>query len=280
MFWNSTYNELLKIAAKPRSYISIAGITIIVGIILVAMQIDGMTYISFITQPFEQSLNFEGNILNGNLMAFIILQLVIIHIPLLIAFVTGDMVSGEGAMGTIRMLLTKPISRTQILMSKYLAGCAYTFIVLLWMGFMAVVVAKFIFGIGDLMVLKSDGLDIIQADDIPWRFLCGFGLAYLSLITVATLALCLSCFSENSIGPIVATMGIIIVFTIIGSLDVPLFDNVRPLLFTTHMAAWRSFFENPPPYDEIIKSVVILLTYITVLLTVAIQQFKKKDILS
>jgi ABC-2 type transport system permease protein len=241
MFWKSTYNEFIKIAAKPRSYIGIAAITLIVGIILFAMRLDGMMYISFITAPFEQSLSFEGNILNGNLMAFIILQMLIIHIPLLIAFVTGDLISGEGAMGTIRLLLTKPISRTSILLSKYLAGCAYTLVVLLWMGFLAIFIGKLLFGAGDLMVLKSDGLIILQESDISWRFLYGFVVAYLALVMIATLSLTLSCFSENSIGPIVSTMGIIILFTIIGTLDVPMFDHIRPYLFTTHMAHGAAF---------------------------------------
>ncbi|MBK7181931.1 MAG: ABC transporter permease [Bacteroidetes bacterium] len=280
MFWKSTYNEFIKIAAKPRSYIGIAAITLIVGIILFAMRLDGMMYISFITAPFEQSLSFEGNILNGNLMAFIILQMLIIHIPLLIAFVTGDLISGEGAMGTIRLLLTKPISRTSILLSKYLAGCAYTLVVLLWMGFLAIFIGKLLFGAGDLMVLKSDGLIILQESDISWRFLYGFVVAYLALVMIATLSLTLSCFSENSIGPIVSTMGIIILFTIIGTLDVPMFDHIRPYLFTTHMAAWRSFFEDPLPVEQITQSVVVLLVHIVSLLGIAIYKFNKKDILS
>ena len=100
MFWKSTYNELIKIAAKPRSYIGIGAVTLIVGIILFAMYADGHNFISFVTRPFEQALSFEGNILNGNLIAFIILQMLIIHVPLLIALVTGDLVSGEAAMGT------------------------------------------------------------------------------------------------------------------------------------------------------------------------------------
>jgi ABC-2 type transport system permease protein len=280
MFLKNTYNEFIKIAAKPRTYISIAAITLLVGIILFAMKMDGPTYISFITASFEQTLAFEGNIMNGNLMAFIILQMLIIQIPLLVALVTGDLISGEAAMGSIRMLLTKPISRTQILLSKYLAGLIYTLLILVWLGVMSVVVGKIMFGEGDLMVLNSDGLVILKYNDINWRFLSGFGVAFLALTTVATLSIMLSCFSENSIGPIVSTMSVIILFTIIGSLDVPVFDNVRPYLFTTHMAAWRSFFEDPLPLESIRQSVVVLLTHIAVFLRIALYKFNKKDILS
>ena len=280
MFWKSTYNEFLKIAAKPRSYIGVGAITLIVGIILFAMKVDGHNFISFVTQPFEQSLSFEGKILNGNLIAFIILQMLIIHVPLLIALVTGDLVSGEGAMGTIRLLLTKPISRTSILFSKYLAGCAYTLIILLWLVFLALVVGKIIFGTGDLMVLNSEGLVILQEKDLAWRFLSGFSMAFLSLVMIATLSLTLSCFSENSIGPIVSTMAIIILFTIIGTLDVTVLQKIQPFLFTTHMVTWRNFFEDPLPVDKIISSAIILFVHIIGLLAIAVYKFNRKDILA
>ncbi len=280
MFWKSTYNEFVKISAKPRSYIGIGAITLIIVIILFAMKADGLSIISFVTAPFEQSLAFEGAILNGNLIAFIILQMLIIHVPLLIALVTGDLVSGEGAMGTIRLLLTKPISRTSILFSKYLAGCAYTLVILLWMAFLALIVGKWIFGVGDLMVLNSDGLIIIQQQDLAWRFVCGFAVAYLSMVMISTLSLTLSCFSENSIGPIVTTMAIIILFTIIGTLDIPSLNRVQPFLFTTHMVSWRNFFEDPLPIKKIIESVAILLVHIVGLLSVAVYKFNRKDILS
>jgi len=280
MFWKSTYNELLKIAYKPRSYIGIGGIILIISIILFAMKMDGMFYISLITGQFEQSLSFEGNILNGNLIAFIILQMLIIHVPLLIAFVTGDMISGESAMGTIRLLLTKPISRSSILLSKFLASCVYTLVVIICLVIMSLVFGKLLFGSGDLIVLKSDGLIVFQQQDVSWRFFYGFLTAFLSLVTVATLALTLSCFSENSIGPIVTTMGIILVFTIIGTLEVPIFDTIRPFLFTTHMAAWRYFFDDPLSVSQIGYSISILVSHIVILLAIALYKFNKKDILS
>ena len=280
MFLQATYNEFIKIAAKPRSYLGIAAITLLVGVILFAMKVDGLSYISFVTAGLEQNLLFEGNILNGSFMAFLVLQMLIIHIPLLVALVTGDLISGEAAMGSLRMLATRPISRSQILFSKFLAGGLYTLLILLWLAFMALGVSQLLFGPGDLMVLNSDGLIVFAQSDVLWRFLSGFGIAYLALLTIATLSITLSCFSDNSIGPIVATMAIIILFTIIGTLNVPVFDVIRPWLFTTHMAAWRSYFESPVDYTAIWQSAGILLLHILLLLGIALYRFNRKDILS
>ena len=253
MLLKNIYNEFIKILSKPRSYIGIGALTLLILIILFAMKLDGSSFISFVTSSFEQTLSFNGTILNGNLIAFIILQMLIVHIPLLVALVTGDLISGEAAMGTVRMLATKPISRTKIVLSKFIAGAAYTFILTLWLIFLALFVSKFIFGSGDLIVLNSEGLVILKEHDILWRYGLSFIVAYLSLLTVSSVSICLSAFTDNSIGPIVSTMAIIILFTIIGTMDVTVFDYIKPLLFTTHMASWRSFFEDPVPYSKIIN---------------------------
>jgi len=278
IFIKSIYNEVIKIALKPRSYLGVAAITLLVGVILFALKSDGMSIISFVTSSFEQTLSFEGKVLNGNLVAFIILQMLIVQIPLLIALVTGDLVSGEAAMGTIRLLLTQPISRTQLLLSKFMAGGIYTLIVIVWLGFMSVIMGKLIFGTGDLMVLNSDGLVILQEADVNWRYLGGFLVAFLALFTVSSLSICLSCFTDNSIGPIVTTMSIILLFTIIGTLDVHVFDSVRPFLLTTHMASWRSFFEDPLPIQDIKNSIIILFIHNNLLISISNYVYNKKDI--
>jgi ABC-2 type transport system permease protein len=278
IFIYSTYNELIKIALKPRSYLGLAAITGLVGIILFALKVDGMSMISFVTASFEQTLRFEGEVLNGNLVAFIILQMLIVHIPLLVALVTGDLISGEAAMGTLRMLVSRPISRSQLLLSKFLAGGIYTLLIVIWLGVLAVVVGRFLFGPGDLMVLNSDGLIIIQEHDVAWRYMGGFCVAFLALLTISSLSICLSCLSDNSIGPIVSTMAIILLFTIIGTLDVPVFDPIRPYLFTTHMAAWRSFFEDPLPWDQIKQSIYILILHNLAFMGIALVTFHRKDI--
>lgn len=280
MLLKSTWNEFIKIAAKPRSYLGLVAITVLVAVILFALKADGMSFISFVTASFEQTLSFEGNIMNGNLVAFIVLQMLVIHIPLLVALVTGDLVSGEAAMGTIRMLLTKPISRRTMLLSKFLAGAVYTLLIVIWLGILAVIVGKIMFGAGDIMVLNSDGLVIIKEMDVNWRYVGAFGVAFLALLTVSSLSIMLSCFSENSIGPIVTTMAIIILFTIIGTLDVTIFDPIKPFLFTTHMIAWRSFFEDPLPWDVIKESSIILLVHNVIFISIALFQFNKKDIKS
>jgi len=273
-------NELYKTIKRPRTYIGFGVIIFICAMLQAAFYHDGKEILSFVTQQLDNVFNVQGNILNGNLICFILLQTLIVQMPLLVALVTGDSVSGETASGTIRFLLTTPGSRTKIIVAKWLAGLFYTLILLLLLGFMALIVSKWIFGTGDLMALNSESLTIIRGDDINWRWGWAFLIAFLSLGVVASLAQMLSCFIDNSITPIVSVMAIIIVFTIIGMFDLPSFDELKPFLFTTHMISWKSLFEDPIPLSDIYFSSIVLLIHIVLFLSVSIFYFKRKDILT
>jgi ABC-2 type transport system permease protein len=127
---------------------------------------------------------------------------------------------------------------------------------------------------------QSEELTVIQGADTLWRFVAALGIAFLSLVVVATFSMLLSCFADNSIGPIISTMAVIILFTIIGSMDLPLFDRIKPFLFTTHMVIWRNMFDQPLPMDMILTSLLILALHIVLFLSLTWYFFKKKDILS
>ena len=195
-------------------------------------------------------------------------------------------------MGTLRFMLTKPISRTKFLLAKFMATVAYTLLLLIWLAVLALFLNMLIFGTDDLFLLKSQYVVLLKKDDVFWRYVWAFGFAALAMIAVASLGFLFSLFAENSIGPIVATMSVIIFFTILSTLDIPVFNKIKPFLFTTHMIGWKEFFDikvndaneaikgsiqNP---QKIINSALVLLLHIVGFVTAAIVIFRKKDVLS
>ncbi len=278
--WQLTRIELYKIFKKPRTYIAFAAIAAIVLLIQAAMYADGETYLQFAMQALQETFQISGTILNGYFICFIVLQTLLIHVPLLIALVAGDVIAGEANAGTLRLLLTKPVSRTSLLLSKFFASVVYTLLLLLFMAFLSLAVSLLVFGTGDLIILKSEMVVILDRSDIIWRYVAAFGFAALSMITVASLAFLLSSFAENSIGPIISTMSIIIVFTILTTMDIPFFNVLKPYLFTNHMLNWKGFFERPVDGGEVLKSAGILLFHILLFLSITIFAFRRKDILS
>ena len=292
--WQLLQIELFKIFRKPRTYISFGAIAAMVLIIQVALKFDGISYIEFILGSVKDSLEIPyDKILNGYFVCFVILNLLLIHIPLLIALVAGDSVAGEANMGTLRLLVTKPVSRVQLMLAKFLATVVYTAMLLVWMALLALVLSIFFFGTNDIIIARNDALEIIRSSDVMWRYLAAFGYATAALTTVAALAFLLSVFAENSIGPIVSTISIVIVFTILSEMQIPLYDRtVKPYLFTSHMLAWKGFFYTkvdsngnsiPGSLENgmaILRSLGVLLAYIFLFVSSAIVVFKKKDILS
>jgi ABC-2 type transport system permease protein len=291
-FSSIVYIELFKIFRKPRTYIAFGAVAAIVGLIQLGFYADGDSYMQFGLQSFSDSFDIEGNLMNGYLMAYIILQLLLVHVPLLIALVAGDMISGEAAQGTLRVILTKPLSRAKLILAKFTATSIYTIALLLWMAIWALGISMLVFGVDDMLILKSDQATQILSSDVLWRYAAAFVFACLAMITVAAMSFFLSIFAENSIGPIMATMSIIIVFTILNTLDLPIFSSLKPYLFTSHMLGWKGFFdvtvndqneqiigsiENLP---AVLISAGILFLHIIGFLVASILVFRKKDILS
>ena len=272
--------ELYKIFRKWRTYIGFMAIGALVPIIQIAMMFEGERSLDFMTRNLQQSFVFVGNLLNGYLVSYIILNMLVIHIPFLVTLVAGDLLAGEATAGTYRLLITRPISRLKLVTAKFIAGAIYTNLLVLFLAIISLGLGYFIFGFGELIVIKSTSVIIFAREDVFWRFILGYGFASLSMLVVTSLAFLFSSLVENAIGPIMTTMAIIIVFVIISAINIEFFQTLRPYMFTTYMNSWRLFFDDPVDYSEILKSMGILAGHVCALFGITVYLFSRKDILT
>lgn len=278
--WQLTRIELFKIFKKPRTYIAFAAIGLIILLIQLAMYADGEAYMEFMLQNINAAFDIEGKKMNGYFIFYLILHTLLVHVPLLICLVAGDAVAGEANMGTLRLLVAKPVSRTSLLVSKFMAAAIYTLLLLTFMAVLGLLGSIALFGVSDLMVQKSDMFILIDKSDVLWRYCAAYGFAALSMITVAALAFLFSVFADNSIGPIIGAMSVVIVATILTTMDIPVFYALKPYLFTNHMLNWKGFFDRPVDIREVLKSALVLLFHIVLFVSLAVYFFRKKDVLS
>jgi ABC-2 type transport system permease protein len=274
-----TLIELFKIIKRPRTYIGFLAIFLTVGAMQLAMYYEGEELISIAIQNLENDFRLEGKIINTNLMTYILLNSLIIHIPILICLVTGDSIAGEASSGTLRLILQRPYSRTQIYLAKAFSGFIYTISLIIFLALMTYVLGYFLFGSGDLIVLRR-GVTVLSSDDVVWRFCLAFCSGALSMLVVASLSMMISSFVSNAIGPIVGTISIIIGLNIIFTLGAPLFKDIIPYIFTSHFIKWQYFFDFQIEIDKLKLSVIVQLFYIIVFNTIGILHFNRKDILS
>jgi len=272
--------ELLKIFRKWRTYIGFIAIGVLVPLLHLAMYLEGQHSINLVTRGLRDSFVLVGNLLNGYWISFIILNALTIHIPFLITLVAGDLLAGEATAGTYRILITRPVSRSQVVTSKFIAGIIYTASLVLWLAAMSLVIGLIVFGGGELLVMGPEAIIIIEENNIFWRFLLAYGYAVLSMSVVCSLTVLFSSLVENAIGPIVSTMAVIIIFIILSAFDVEILREIRPYLFTNYILQWREFFYDPIKIEKIVKAILILSSHILMFFIATSIIFKKKDILS
>lgn len=271
--------ELLKIFSRWRTFIGFIAVGVLVPIVVFAMKAEGSAYFSFATQALQDAFSFNGNLMNGYTVTYIILGSLYVHVPLLVTLVAGDMLSGEATAGTYRVLMTRPISRASIVTAKYLVSVFYANLLLLFLAVFSLSLGISMLGTGELVVVRSQ-ITILDRADVIWRFVAGFGFAALSMTTVASIAFLLSALVENSLGPIMTTMAIIIVFTIISALDVPVLNTISPAFFTNHMNGWKLLFDDPVDWSRVLTSVGVLGAHCVASFTAVQVIMRRKDILT
>ena len=284
--------ELYKIFRRPRTYIAFGAIAALIMVIQFGLKMDGQSYAGFLMKDINDTLTVDGNVLNGYLICYILLQLLLVHVPLLVALIAADMISGEANLGTLRLLFTTPYSRTQWVVGKFIAASIYTIVLLIWLAILALFLSMWVFGTDDLFLMKSNYVVLIQEKDVLWRYVGAFVFASFSLLTVTSLGFLMSSIANNSIGPIVGTMSAIVFFTILSTLNIPLFSIIKPYLFTTHMNNWKEFFDikvddnNEAIFGTILNlakiktSLIVLTVHIILFVSASVIITKRKDILS
>lgn len=272
--------ELYKIFKKWRTYIGFIAIGLLVAIIQTAIHFEGQKSLDFITRDLRQSFIFTGNLLNNYFVSHLIMNTLTVHIPFLIALVAGDLLAGEATAGTYRILLTRPVSRLQVVTSKFIAGNIYTAGLVLWLAVLSLGAGALIFGTGELIVYIGGNIVILDRADVLWRFFLAYGYASLGMFVVCSLAFFFSSLVENAIGPIISAMAVMIVFIIISAINIDVFRVVKPYLFTNYINAWRLFFNDPVNWSMVIKNTAVLIGHIMILYSITLFIFKRKDILS
>lgn len=163
-------------------------------------------------------------------------EAVALFLPLIVVILAADLVSSEHANGTIKVLLTRPVARWKILLSKYLSLLLSISLVMVITGLLSYLISGLIFGYKgwDLPVLSGfiqQGNQLItnQVHLIPqWKYIIyTFGLAWFSSLAVGTLSFMVSVLVRNT----ATSMGVMLAAVISGSLLTQLAPNWQSLRY-------------------------------------------------
>jgi ABC-2 type transport system permease protein len=105
MFTELLKIELYKIFKRPRTFIAFGAIAVIILLVQFALKVNGKDFVQFYTDSQADTFDIPyEKILNGYFVCVAVLHMILIHVPLLVALIAGDMISGEANLGTLRLL--------------------------------------------------------------------------------------------------------------------------------------------------------------------------------
>src|SRR5450759_2713315 len=144
MFLAQLKNELWKLFGKKRTYIGFGAFLLAQTAMLLAFKYTRWQ------GDFERLLNGNGYLASEFISALtvsvvMLIPQIMLLIPLYTTLVGGDLVAKEAEDGTLRMILARPISRLRLLLAKWLAGGIFSALLVLALGGMALVFARFWF---------------------------------------------------------------------------------------------------------------------------------------
>ena len=269
--------EMYKLIRQPRVWLTFAVMTVLMFLINLGMAIDGQKMFELLLKPLSGQFIISGNLVNGHLIAYVALNMLWVHIPVLLVIVTGDLVSGEMEAGTIRLVLCSTWSRMQWLTAKVLAALIYIFSFMLFSGILMFIPAHIVFGSGDLVVFNA-GVQVIEDREVLWRFLSALVYGTLGMMTFASISILFSVLLRNSLAAILVSLGILIVSTLLQTFGMGIFESWRHVLFTWHMAQWQVLFFNQVDSTPLFQSAVVLLLHIFISLFIAYFIFNRMKI--
>ena len=141
MFYRHFRNELWKLFGKKRTYIGFGAFLLVQTAMLLMFRFGR------VRAEMERTLAGNGYLASEYISTLTVAVIMLIPqvallMPLYAALVGGDMVAKEVEEGTLRMILSRPISRFRLLFMKWLAGVLFATLLVLVLGGTALCLAR------------------------------------------------------------------------------------------------------------------------------------------
>lgn len=280
LFFQQWQGELLKLFARRRTYIGFAAFLALEVAILIIFRLKGVERV-FERMIARQGMAFE-QYYSALTLAFMILGISVVLLgAIYLALVAGDIVAKEGEDGHYRLLLVRPISRSRLLLIKYLTCMGYTFVLIQFITWSAFGLGLALKGWGGGFFVMAPEIGLLSFYD--WDFgLQRFALASVflscSMMTISSIAFLFSCLP---IKPAAATIGALSYFIIDRILkETGFMENYDHLLLTKHIVSWTRLLVEDIPWSIIIRDYTALAAVCLTCLILGIAIFESRDLKS
>ena len=274
---NLIYIELYKLFGSLRTYVVLGLSVVLMLIIHLGFYQEGERIFDFLLDSISAYFILDGRILNGYLVTYLAMNTLWVHLPILIIIVSAYIFAGDFELGTIRLLLTQPVSRGSVFLAKLVSMVVFNLVFMAITLGAALLPAYVLFGTGDLVVF-IDGIQFLQEESIPVRILDAFAYSVLSMVAFSCLGMVFGIFFRNTLTAILLSMGILILSTLLQKFVFGIFSAWQPFLISYHFSKWQFFFVDEIPKESIRSSVMIQFLFCLLVTTVTYVKFKRMNI--
>ncbi|MGD8237124.1 MAG: ABC transporter permease subunit, partial [Armatimonadota bacterium] len=209
--------------------------------------------------------------------AFVILiPSCVLFLPVLASMVAGDQIAAERRSGTLRTLLTRPVTRGTVYAAKFLISALHTVVLTAFVGGFALGMGWAFFGRGDLVAMGPN-IRLIPEAEALGRLGLAYAMAAWCTIAITTIALFFSTFLRS--GAAAAAVAVAFLFICSTADEILSLEWLSPYLMRVHILAVHKLFETAVPVGEVLKSVGVMGLYMVVPLILGFLVFRRKDVL-
>lgn len=213
---------------------------------------------------------------NGLFLVFTALTVALpLFLPLIVGVVSGDSIAGEAGVGTLRYLLTLPVTRTRCLASKTLAVATFTAVAVLTVTVVGLVAGGLLFGLRSVTLLSGDTVSL--GDGLVRTLLVALYVA-IALFGLAAAGVLVSTLTENAIAAMAATVGVAVLSALLDA--VPQLSGIHPILLTDHWLGFGELLRSSVSSGDLLRWSGLHLGYALVFLSFAYSRFTTKNITS
>ncbi len=270
------HTELFKIFRQRKTYYAIAAVFVLEAFIMVSAYYQGREILEVLLENLKESFEFRGDLLNGNLIIYLVLNSFWFHIPLILMVVVSGFLTSEYKDRTVEAVLLQPVSKGRFIVSKYLAALVFTIFILVVLIASTFLGSYAFFGRGDLVVFL-EGLSFFESPEAFRRLTLAFLTGALTMVFYAVVSLTLAVLlQEATVTWIVAAL-FLIGTTMLLRLDFQsslLEDYFFPKLTDT----WQYLFYPEIPTWVILKKNAVLGAYTLLFGAIGVRVFQKRDI--
>lgn len=279
MFRLQLRNELWKLFGKKRTYIGFV-------MFLLAQNVIALVFrFTQASRPMQRMLEMSGHVADSYVSVLTIATIMLVPaaaflLPLYVSLVGGDLVAKEAEDGTLRMILSRPVSRLRLLLVKWVAGCVFSFLLVAALGSFGLAFSRLYFPWGGLFVWMPEQaiFGVFDASTGLERYVAG----HLMLVTEAASIMCLAfLFSCFNVKPAAATiLALSLVFVSFIMEHIPYFKDYQNWFFTYHLHLWQLMFAEKIPWWRVGQSLSLLAGFNATFLAIGITAFQVRDIKS